>query len=208
MFTGLIQKTARVASVTAEDGMRRVSIEKPRAWTLALGGSVAIDGICATIVQRSTKRFDVEFIPETLRKTTAGGFEKGGIVNLELPMRYGATVDGHFVQGHIDGTGRVESIEKQGASRLVTIRVPAKLASSIALHGSAAINGVSLTVARRHGPHVVFALIPHTIKHTNLDLLKKGSDVNIEADKGKPVATEKRGGRVKRHAAKKTKRKR
>ena len=208
MFTGLIQKNARVISAKSEDGMRRVSIEKPSSWTLALGGSVSIDGICATVVQRSAKRFDVEFMPETLRKTTAGGFERGSFVNLELPMRYGATVDGHFVQGHIDGTGRVESIEKDGASRLVTIRVPAKLASTIALHGSAAINGVSLTVARRHGPHVTFALIPHTIRHTNLGLLKKGSDVNIEADKGKPVATEERGGRVKRHAAKKTKRKR
>src|SRR3990167_4496246 len=76
MFTGLIQKNARVVSARAEDGMRRVSIEKPSSWTLALGGSVSIDGICATVVQHSAKRFDVEFMPETLRKTTAGGFKR------------------------------------------------------------------------------------------------------------------------------------
>jgi riboflavin synthase len=208
MFTGLIQKNARVVSTKSEDGMRLVSIEKPSSWALALGGSVSIDGICATVVRRSTKHFDVEFMPETLRKTTAGGFERGTVVNLELPMRFGDKVDGHFVQGHIDGTGRVESMEKEGASRLLTIRVPAGIASSIALRGSAAINGVSLTVARRHGPHVSFALIPHTIRNTNLGLLKKGHSVNIETDRGKPVASKKRGGTVKRHATKKERKKR
>src|SRR3989344_4446068 len=149
MFTGIVQKTARIKSARMQSGVQVVQIEKPRTCQLVRGGSVAIDGICATVVELSSRDFAVEFMPETLRKTTARSFEKGSRVNLELPMRFGDRVEGHFVQGHIDATGLVESIEKEGASTLVTIRVPGKLASLITLHGSAAINGTSLTVARR-----------------------------------------------------------
>lgn len=182
MFAGIIEKKGRVLAVEREKQMLRIRIEKPRSWKLALGQSVNVDGVCSTVVKRSATSFDVEYMPETISKTTVGAFEKGRIVNLERSLKYGQRIDGHPVQGHVDAALPVREIATRGASKEITIKPNAATARSIALHGSIAINGVSLTVARKHGPNTTVALIPHTLKETNLGKLAVGDLVNVELD--------------------------
>jgi len=182
MFTGIIRSRAKVTRVEAKGEGLRVAIEAPRGWKLPEGGSVAIDGICSTVVGKRKGAFLVEYMPETLRVTTAADFSPGRIVNLEEPLRIGETLDGHFVQGHVDGVGRVVRIAARGNSREITIQVPRALVRYIAPKGSITVNGVALTVARLSGGTCTLALIPYTLVHTNLGNLKKGDSVNVEVD--------------------------
>ncbi|MBI5470170.1 riboflavin synthase [Candidatus Kaiserbacteria bacterium] len=182
MFSGIIQKTARISSAAKVRDVLRVSIEKPSGWKLAKGQSISVDGICSTIVSLGKKTFDAEYMPETLTKTTAASFTKGRVVNLERSLRYGDPVDGHFLQGHVETTARVLGIKVLGTTKEMTVGIPKNLRHFIASKGSIAINGVSLTVARKSRATVTFALIPYTLAHTNLGLLKKGDRVNIETD--------------------------
>lgn len=182
MFAGIVEKKARVVSALRGRGMLRVRIERPRTWKLVLGQSIDVDGVCSTVVEISPHSFDVEYMPETLAKTTVGSFEKGRMVNLERSLKYGQRIDGHPVQGHVDTAVPVRDIRLRGASRELTIRPGASLARWAILHGSIAINGVSLTIARRHGPNVTVALIPHTLKSTNLGTVRAGDLVNVEFD--------------------------
>lgn len=182
MFTGIIQATGKVERSSEKSGIRRVAIRRPAGWRLSLGQSISVDGICSTVVARAVKHFEVEYMPETLRKTTAGSFDRGTLLNLERSLGLKDFVDGHLVQGHVDGKGVVTKIEDEGASRLISVKVPADLKRFIAARGSIAVNGVSLTVARVRGTTFTVALIPHTLKATNLGLLTKGSEVNIETD--------------------------
>lgn len=182
MFSGIVQATARVKAVEEARKMRRVRITAPRGWKLALGASVNVDGICSTVVQKGNGYFDVEYMPETRSKTTAGSFRKGTIVNLERSLKYGDRIDGHPVQGHVDGTAPVRELVRNGSSLELTIKPKADLARGAALHGSIAINGVSLTIARKRGPNITVALIPFTLKHTNLGTLKTDDTVNVELD--------------------------
>ena len=167
MFTGIIEQTAKVRSIQARGTGVRVSIEKPTGWKLSIGQSISING---------------DYMPETLLKTTVRTLGKGSLVNLERSLVYGARIEGHIVQGHVDATVEVASIALQGASRLVVFRIPVALKKCVALHGSITVNGVSLTVARLSAGVCTVALIPHTLVHTNLGLLAEGSRVNIEVD--------------------------
>lgn len=182
MFTGVIETTRKVGATAMRGRLLAVSIEKPVAWKLMKGQSVSVDGICLTVVDVSPKAFSAEVMPETLTKTTAGAWSAGTLVNLERALKAKDLLNGHLIQGHVHATGVVAGIERQGASRLVTFKLPGKLVKDIMLHGSLAVNGVSLTVARRHGPLVTVALIPYTLNHTNLKNLLKGDEVNIETD--------------------------
>jgi riboflavin synthase len=182
MFTGIIQATARVKAVEEARKILRVRIEAPRAWKFPLGASIDVDGICSTVVKKGSDFFDVEYMPETLSKTTAASFKAGRLVNLERSLKFGDRIDGHPVQGHVDCAAPVTMITNKGASREMTVKPNAKLARQATLHGSIAINGVSLTIARKHGPNVTVALIPYTLKHTSLGTLKKGDLVNVEFD--------------------------
>ncbi|MDE2079213.1 MAG: riboflavin synthase [Patescibacteria group bacterium] len=182
MFTGIIQKTAEVASVTAMDGMRVVAVTKPAGWKLAKGQSVSIDGVCSTVTRAGAREFSVAYMPETLEKTTMGALARGSIVNLERPLRMSDFVDGHLVLGHVDARARIASVRARGASRELAIELPPALARYAAPRGSIALNGVSLTIARAAGTRVVVALIPFTLAHTNLRKLRKGDSVNVEAD--------------------------
>lgn len=204
MFTGIIETTARVATARAQHKGVRVGIEKPRGWKLAIGQSISINGICSTVVEQSTRTFEIDYMPETILKTTAGTLKSGGLVNLERSLVYGARIEGHIVQGHVDAQAEVLDVEQQGASRLITVCIPSSLRRFVALHGSITVNGVSLTVARLSGTKLSIALIPHTLEITNLGLLKKGSSVNIEVDYlvRHGVATKSAGGTVRRNAAK------
>ncbi len=182
MFSGIIQATGRIKSVEEEKKIIRVRIEAPRSWNLALGASINVDGICSTVVKKGSGYFDVQYMPETLSKTTAATFKKGMLVNLERSLKFGDRIDGHPVQGHVDCTAPVREIVHQGGSREITIKPNAKLARAAMLHGSIALSGVSLTIAKKHGPNVTVALIPYSLKHTTLGTLKAGDLVNVEFD--------------------------
>jgi riboflavin synthase len=182
MFSGIVQATARVKKTEEAKRIKRVRIEMLRTWKLQLGASINVDGICSTVVKTGKGFFDVEYMPETLSKTTASSFTRGTLVNLERSLKYGDRIDGHPVQGHIDCAVRVREIVQKGGSREITIRPNAKFARAAALHGSIALNGISLTVARKHGPNITVALIPYTLKHTTLGTLKSGDAVNVEFD--------------------------
>ncbi|MDR3570773.1 MAG: riboflavin synthase [Candidatus Pacebacteria bacterium] len=193
MFAGIVQASARVKALEEEKRILRARIEAPRSWKLELGASVNIDGICSTVVKKGRGYFDVEYMAQTLSKTTAASFTKGRLVNLERSLKYGQSIDGHPVQGHVDCTAPITEIARKGASRELTIRPNAKLARQAALHGSIAINGVSLTIAKKHGPNITVALIPYTLKHTNLGTLKAGDVVNVEFDHSRAYLDKVRG---------------
>jgi riboflavin synthase len=193
MFSGIVQATARIKAVEEEKKMLRVRVEAPRAWKFPLGASINVDGICSTVVQKGSGYFDVEYMPETLSKTTASAFKKDRLVNLERSLKFGDRIDGHPVQGHVDCAAPVTTIANNGASRELTIKPSAKLARHAVLHGSIAINGVSLTIAKKHGPNIIVALIPYTLKHTSLGALKKGDLVNVEFDHSRAYLDNARG---------------
>lgn len=193
MFTGIVEAQTRVRATSETKRIKLVRIELPHGWKLALGASVNVDGICSTVAKKGDGLFGVEYMPETLSKTTAHSFKKGSTVNLERSLKYGDRIDGHPVQGHVDCIARVADVVSKGASRELTIGPSAKLARSVTLHGSVAINGVSLTVAKKRGPNVTVALIPYTLKHTNLGRLKKGDKVNVEFDHSRAYLDSVRG---------------
>lgn len=182
MFTGIIEAKAKAASVTRKGNGTQVIVGKPRGWKLTPGQSIAVDGICTTVVRTDAKTFSVDYMPETLSKTTACDFKKGTELNLERSLRLNQFVDGNLTQGHVDACVPVIAVEKKGMKHLLTVSVPKSLLKYVALHGSLTVNGVSLTVARLKGNRATVALIPHTLLHTNLSALKKGSKANIEVD--------------------------
>ena len=136
MFTGIIQATAKIASAKKAGDCIRVGVEKPKGWKLVLGQSISIDGICSTIVAMSKDAFDVEYMPETLMKTTAGSFAKGALVNLERSLTLKDFVDGHIVQGHVDARVCVVSIVDEGNTRRIAIEIPKDLVRFVAALGS------------------------------------------------------------------------
>lgn len=182
MFAGIIEAQGRIRSVEQGGGMLRVRVAKPRSWKLSTGQSVAVDGVCSTVIRHSTTWFDVEYMPETIKKTSVGDFKEGRSVNIERSLKYGQRIDGHPVQGHVDACVSVRAVEADGRSRLITIKPAAALSRGAQLHGSIAINGASLTVAKKHGPNITVALIPHTLRSTNLGDLMPGDSVNVEFD--------------------------
>ncbi len=182
MFSGIVETMGRVKAVHTLGACKRVRITKPKGWKLSLGESVSIDGICSTVVKTDASSFDVEYMPETLRKTTAAAFLPATIVNLERSLVFGARVHGHFVMGHVDTVARVLQVQTQGRSRLISFTVPRALSKYVVVHGSVSLNGVSLTVARKVRNVCTVALIPHTLAATTLGNSKFGDALNIECD--------------------------
>ena len=181
MFTGIVSATSKV--VSAERG--RIGID--HAWVarhLKIGGSVAVNGCCLTVVKKKGPVFYFDVVPETLRRTNLGTLAVGSEVNLELPLSATSLLDGHLVQGHIDATAAVKKVETAASGRELVIELPATLARFVAVKGSIAVDGVSLTVAGVDKPPGTFrvALIPHTIEVTIARLYKPGTVVNLEAD--------------------------
>lgn len=182
MFTGIIQATMPVVAVVPAGKSLRVRMKKPARWKLALGQSITVDGICSTVMKIGATYFDVEYMPETLRKTTAGNFRKGSQVNLERSLTLNDPIDGHLVSGHIDACAKVTGVVSIGKTKEIVFAVPRALMKYIVKKGSIALNGISLTVAQATGSTVKVALIPYTLAHTNLGLLKIGDHVNLEVD--------------------------
>jgi riboflavin synthase alpha subunit len=181
MFTGIVERTVRVAGVADGTGFRRLSLAVD--WTdIALGQSVAVNGCCLTIsaVADGVVSFDV--IPETLSKTNLGLLNLGDRVNVERSLRAGDRLDGHFVQGHVDGRATlVDTIQERDEFRL-RLELPAELAKYVIPKGSVSLDGVSLTVASLDGRTFEVALIPTTLQLTTLGDLARGWLYNFEAD--------------------------
>ena len=182
MFAGIIEHQGRVLAADTREGIRRVRISTPRGWKLKLGQSIDVDGICSTATAVSKSDFTVQYMPETLSKTTAGEFTKGTVVNLERSLTLNTLIDGHMVQGHVDARAKVAGVVSKNGTYVLTLALPSPLKKFVAGRGSITVNGVALTVAQKRGSICSVALIPYTIQATNLGALKKGNEVNIETD--------------------------
>jgi len=197
MFTGLVEYVGVVESVerstvgaqTGAPGSHsdftgaRIRINAgPLADGLAKSGSIAVNGCCLTAVDISGNTFAADLSGETLRRTSLGELKRGTPVNLERPLTAMKELGGHFVQGHVDGVGRVARLDPEGPNWWFGVSMPEDLGRYVAMKGSIALDGISLTVAGWHDGIVETAIIPFTYKHTNLSFLKVGDAVNVECD--------------------------
>ena len=182
MFTGIIQATGILKK---ENNTYLIEI-CDNLFDINIGDSIAVDGICLTVKHHFNKSFSVDISEETMRKTSLGGKSKlNAIVNLEPALRISDRLGGHIVSGHIDGMGEVVDIEKLSKSWLLSLKwKDEKFSKYIVEKGSICVNGISLTIAEQKNNGEIFkiAVIPHTWNNTNLKLLSKGQDVNLEAD--------------------------
>ena len=191
MFTGLIEAVGEVADIEARAGGQRLHIRTALARELAPGESLAVNGVCLTMTPAAADRTHADVGPETARVTTLGDLARGARVNLERAMRADSRFGGHFVQGHVDGTGTVRNIRPDGDSHWMTVAFGSDLAAYLILKGSVAVDGVSLTVAALGDGTFDVMLIPFTWEHTNLSDLQAGRRVNLECDMiGKYVAAQ------------------
>lgn len=184
MFTGIVEGTGKVGSAERRGDLLIVRIEVDGLFGgLPLGGSIAVNGCCLTAVAADARGFTCELTEETLRRTAFDErLRPGVLVNLERPMRADGRFDGHVVQGHVDGVGRVRELRRLGESAEITIEAPPELDRYLVEKGSIAVDGISLTVwGIREGAFTV-ALIPYTLEVTNLRDVQVGSPVNLEAD--------------------------
>jgi riboflavin synthase len=182
MFSGIVTAVGRIASASPHGDGMRLRIESPgfAMDDVAIGDSIAIQGVCHTVVAKSRDAFEVDTSRATLAVTT--GLEAGRAVNLEKSLRLADRLGGHLVSGHVDGVGEVTAFEDLGASVRLAIRAPAQLARYIARKGSVAVDGVSLTVNAVEGATFEVNLIPHTRSVTTLGRLRAGESVNLEVD--------------------------
>ena len=183
MFTGIITDVGRILEVAAEgDGRRMVVGTRLPLAEIPLGSSIATSGICFTVVDKAEDWFAVDASGATLSVTTAGRWAVGGSVNLERSLRIGDEMGGHLVFGHVDGVGEITALEPVGESHRLEVRMPEALAPLVAVKGSIAVDGVSLTVNKAPGDRFEVNIIPHSWAHTNLPERAVGDPVNIEVD--------------------------
>ena len=179
MFTGIVEEVGMVVSITT-NGMT-VRAEKVMS-DLKLGDSISVNGACLTAVSLDDSEFSVDLSPETMRRTSLGNLAGGGPVNLERALSASDRMGGHIVQGHVDGTGRITSTRDDGDSVVYRVRAPARLMPYIVEKGFIAVDGISLTVVKVGTSSFTLAVIPFTLRNTNLQTLSVGARVNLEAD--------------------------
>jgi riboflavin synthase len=182
MFTGLVETVGEVAEIKPTPSGLRLRLATELAGELTPGDSLAVNGVCLTVVSADTNGVHMDVAPETLRVTALGSLKRGTAVNLERPMRADSLVGGHFVQGHVDATGTIEDLRQDGDCWWVTVRFPPSLAAQIVRKGSIAIDGISLTVAGVDDRRLDVQIIPFTWQHTNLKFAKVHDLVNLECD--------------------------
>ncbi len=183
MFTGLIQETGTIKSITTNTEGKEFLIEAPALIKeIAVDDSVATNGVCLTATKISGNTFRVQAIHMTLEKTSLGHLRQGDKVNLELAMRAGDRLGGHMVQGHVNALGKIKNIEKKGANWEISVEFPANLRKYMILEGSITLDGISLTIAGLEAGHLTVAIIPHTLERTTLGAKKIGDFLNIEVD--------------------------
>jgi riboflavin synthase len=178
VFTGLVAGKGLVR--TLHDG--RLEVETPLAAELSPGDSIAVNGVCLTAVEPNGGSFAADVMPETLRVTSLAPLREGDEVNLELPLRAGDRLGGHVMQGHVDGTGTVESVREDETARVVRVTAPAELLRYVVHKGSIAVDGVSLTVSGVDDEAFEVSLIPETLERTTLGAAAPGRTVNLEVD--------------------------
>jgi riboflavin synthase len=185
MFTGLVEDVGTVVSIVERSGNHRITVQAPRvAKELREGNSIAVSGVCLTALDITPDSFCADLARETWTRTSFSRITEGAFVNLELPLKVDARMGGHILQGHVDGTGRLAGLDPiaNADDFWLRIDIPEDLEKYVVFKGSIAIEGMSLTVADLNGLHLTIAIIPHTIKMTNLHSLKPGDPVNIETD--------------------------
>jgi riboflavin synthase len=183
VFTGIIEEVGTIAEIDELGNGLRFTISAAAAATLQLGESVAVDGVCQTVTALDSDAFQVEAVASTLGRTIMGDYRTGRRVNLEQSVALGARLGGHLVQGHVDGVGVVERIESLEEMVLIECTLPAIVAEVTILHGSIAMNGISLTVnALPRTELLQLSIIPFTLGHTNVADLRVGDRVNLEGD--------------------------
>jgi riboflavin synthase len=189
MFTGLVEAVGKVLRRNQTSGGIRLAVGSSLAEDLAPGESLAVNGVCLTVVGTNGGSFEADVGPETLRATTLGDLDPGTEVNLERPLRADGRVGGHFVQGHADAVGRIEELQPEADFCWVTVSFPSDLSPYIVQKGSIAVDGISLTVAGLERDRFTAQLVPYTMAHTNLGSARVGTRVNLECDViGKYVA--------------------
>lgn len=185
MFTGLIEEVGHITSIKESEGTRRITIAARNVTkVLQEGNSCAVNGVCLTALNITPESFSADLAKETWSITALSRLQEGALVNLELPLKADGRMGGHMVQGHVDGTGKFLGLEPiVGAQDFwMHIEVAPELEKYVVFKGSISIEGISLTVARLEGLKLTIAIIPHTVKMTNLGSLKPGDPVNIETD--------------------------
>ena len=182
MFTGLIESIGEIAAVETIDAGFRLRIASDIAAGLHLGESVAVNGVCLTVVEQTSGSFSAEIGPETAKVTSLGALKSGSPVNLERAMRADGRFGGHMVLGHVDGTGTVQSICAEADFFWITIGYPAGLAPYLIHRGSIAVDGISLTIAKLEPTAFDVQIVPFTWSHTNLRSARVGDHVNLECD--------------------------
>src|SRR5579871_1898795 len=185
MFTGIIEEVGRIERIEQKGGNRKLTVACAEITRdLKKGDSISVSGVCLTAVEITPQSFTADLAEETWNRTSFSRIHKDALVNLERPMRANGRFDGHVVQGHVDGTGTLESLQPipDGNDYLLAIAVPSELTRYIVAKGSLAIEGISLTVASIDGVQVCVAIIPHTAEMTNLRSLKPGDPLNLEVD--------------------------
>jgi riboflavin synthase len=186
MFTGIIERLGSVRSLEANDQGGKLRIDLSSAPEISegmkQGDSISVNGCCLTVVEFSPDHFSADLSGETLRRTSLGEMKQGDPVNLERPLAAGARLGGHFVQGHVDGVGRVTALTPEGENWWLSVRIPDNLRRYVAEKGSISIEGISLTVARWDNGIASIAIIPFTHQHTNIHALAPSDAVNLEVD--------------------------
>ena len=179
MFTGIVEETGSLEVVEPN----RLAIRACKVLgDLKVGDSICVGGACLTVTSNQRRSFSVDVVPETLRRTTLGSLKDGDRVNLERPLAVGGRFGGHIVQGHVDATGRVESIADDGEALLVKLQAPPSVMRYVVEKGFVAVDGASLTVVNCDSRSFTVTLIPYTRHNTTLGGLRGGDSVNLEAD--------------------------
>jgi len=182
MFTGLVEGVATVVECKPTSRGMRLRVRSPLAGELAAGDSLAVNGVCLTVILAEASEIHADVGPETMRVTTLGELAPGTLVNLERPLRPDGRFGGHFVQGHVDGIGHVEVLRADADFHWLTISFPSTLAPYLVLKGSIAVDGVSLTVAGLGVDRFDAMVLPYTLEHTNVKAMKIHDRVNLECD--------------------------
>ncbi len=182
MFTGIIKETGTLQSVKKLEGGKELTIACQMAQKVDIDRSICINGVCHTVTAVDGRTFSVQSVEETLRKTNIGALAEGDLVNLEPSLHPQQLLDGHLVQGHVDGTGIISAIEQEGTDWLFSVEYDPQFKDLIVGRGSITVDGISLTVAEEKDTNFTVAIIPYTYEHTNLKDRAKGDAVNLEFD--------------------------